>query len=68
MSYYKTCPLCGAHLDPEEACTCTKKPPPVLPTPKAAKRNNFQTLFHFIIHVERMEVKHEVFWTERRGS
>ena len=23
MSYYKTCPLCGAHLDPGESCDCT---------------------------------------------
>ena len=22
MSYYKTCPLCGAHLDPGEKCNC----------------------------------------------
>lgn len=22
MSYFKTCPLCGAHLDPGEACDC----------------------------------------------
>ena len=22
MSYYKTCPLCGAHLDPGEVCEC----------------------------------------------
>lgn len=22
MSYYKTCSLCGAHLDPGEACDC----------------------------------------------
>lgn len=22
MSYYKTCPECGAHLDPGEACEC----------------------------------------------
>lgn len=22
MSYYKTCPYCGAHLDPGEACDC----------------------------------------------
>jgi hypothetical protein len=21
--YYQTCPLCGAHLDPGERCTCT---------------------------------------------
>lgn len=25
MSYYKTCPYCGAHLDPGEVCDCTKK-------------------------------------------
>ena len=22
MSYYRTCPRCGAHLDPGEACDC----------------------------------------------
>ncbi len=22
MSYYRTCPLCGASLDPGERCTC----------------------------------------------
>lgn len=22
MSYYNTCPDCGAHLDPGEACDC----------------------------------------------
>ena len=34
MSYYRTCPHCGAHLDPGEVCDCweTKKPPPVLRT------------------------------------
>ena len=26
MPYYKTCALCGAHLDPQERCDCTKKP------------------------------------------
>lgn len=24
MSYYKTCPECGAHLDPGEMCNCHK--------------------------------------------
>lgn len=23
MNYYKTCPLCGANLDPGESCDCT---------------------------------------------
>lgn len=22
MSYYRVCPDCGAHLDPEERCDC----------------------------------------------
>lgn len=24
MSYYKTCPYCGAHIDPGETCDCTE--------------------------------------------
>lgn len=25
MNIYKTCPLCGANLDPGERCDCNKK-------------------------------------------
>lgn len=25
MSYYKTCPLCGAHLAPGEVCECKRE-------------------------------------------
>lgn len=25
MSYYRTCNLCGAHLDPGERCDCIKE-------------------------------------------
>ena len=25
MAYYKTCPNCGAHLDPQERCDCAEK-------------------------------------------
>lgn len=25
MSYFKTCPHCGAHLDPGETCDCLDK-------------------------------------------
>ena len=25
MAYYKTCPACGAHLDPGEKCECNGK-------------------------------------------
>ena len=28
MSYYHTCRLCGANLDPGEKCDCTEKAPP----------------------------------------
>lgn len=34
--YYRTCPKCGAHLDPGETCDCMKKPLQVLPTPRTA--------------------------------
>ena len=26
MSYFRTCPDCGANLDPDERCDCHKKP------------------------------------------
>ena len=25
MAYYKTCPLCGANLDPMEKCDCQER-------------------------------------------
>lgn len=25
MAYYKTCPICGANLDPGESCDCQDK-------------------------------------------
>ncbi len=25
MSYYRICPTCGAHLDPDEVCECKKE-------------------------------------------
>ncbi len=28
MSLYRTCPLCGAHLDPSEVCECKRKAAP----------------------------------------
>lgn len=42
--YYRTCPKCGAHLDPGEVCDCMKKKPlPALPTPRTAN-NKIPTL------------------------
>ena len=29
MSFYITCPDCGANLDPGEQCDCKKEPPSV---------------------------------------
>lgn len=28
MSYYRTCRICGAHLDPGEVCDCKKEDKP----------------------------------------
>ena len=28
MSYFKTCPFCGAHLDPCEVCECKEEAVP----------------------------------------
>lgn len=39
MSYYKTCPHCGAHLDPGEVCECVKTMYQRL-TPENKKRVN----------------------------
>lgn len=30
MAYFKTCPDCGAHLDPGERCGCNKEAPRLL--------------------------------------
>lgn len=38
MSYYRTCPYCGAHLDPGEVCDCqNKETAPGAVTPRAEK-------------------------------
>lgn len=41
MPYYRTCPHCGAALDPGERCDCldTGKDLPVLPHRNATKKN-----------------------------
>ncbi len=43
MSFYKTCPDCGAHLDPGEPCDCKKNRAALLqqerPTEKEAITN-----------------------------
>lgn len=33
--YYKTCPLCGAALDPGESCDCATKGPKTEPAEKS---------------------------------
>ena len=40
MSYFRICPLCGAALDPGEACSdCKEKAAPELEPPEAAQWN-----------------------------
>lgn len=36
MSYFRTCPICGANLDPGERCDCIKNTAHGEATPKAA--------------------------------
>lgn len=37
MSYYSTCAVCGAHLDPSERCTCADADENVKKNSKTAK-------------------------------
>lgn len=36
MSYFRSCPICGANLDPGETCDCIKNTAPEVAVPKAA--------------------------------
>ena len=40
MSWFKSCPCCGANLDPGEICNCKKEAAPELEPPRAAQANN----------------------------
>lgn len=41
MSYYSTCPMCSATLDPSEKCDCIKENPlPVKAITKKRKNKN----------------------------
>ncbi len=45
--YYKTCPHCGAHLDPGERCDCQdEKEPPPAGTGKAAEDKPIFSSYH----------------------
>ncbi len=37
MSVYRSCPYCGANLDPGERCDCKEEAAPVMATPRAAE-------------------------------
>ena len=48
MSYYKTCPHCGAHLDPCEVCECKEEAAPGTRNTKAANRTDCNhTIYHY---------------------
>lgn len=48
MSYFRSCPICGANLDPGETCDCIKIPPPEVAVPKAAGN---QRMANYIITI-----------------
>jgi hypothetical protein len=37
MSQFRTCPYCGAHLDPGEQCDCKKETAPGVTTSESGK-------------------------------
>lgn len=48
--YFRTCPRCGANLDPGERCDCTamtgkEKAPAGAPTPTSIINNNTSVLY-----------------------
>lgn len=55
MSYYKTCPICGAHLDPGEKCDHEKEKSAVRRESKQA--DNPRKTLAYSIGAERMKVK-----------
>ena len=58
MAYYKTCPDCGAALDPGEICDCREKAAPELEPLEAAQVNDFTD----IIAIQKINVKEGVSW------
>lgn len=43
MSYFHTCPGCGANLDPGEVCDCKRKAAPSVTSTESGRRNKFDT-------------------------
>lgn len=43
MSYFRTCPICGLHLDPGEVCECIKKELPSVVTTEQLKTDSAST-------------------------
>ena len=49
MSYFRTCSICGANLDPGETCDCIKIPPTELEPPRAASMAKAITQINYIM-------------------
>ena len=50
MSYYRTCPDCGAHLDPGERCDCKdEKDRPMLPASNGPRCRGLIPIYTSII-------------------
>lgn len=49
MSYFHSCPICGANLDPGERCDCIKIPPTERAAPQAAGNQRIANYINSII-------------------
>nr|WP_325301980.1 hypothetical protein [uncultured Dysosmobacter sp.] len=55
MSYYKICPLCGAHLDPCEVCECKEEAAPGATNTRDGKAEQIDTAVSASIVTESKE-------------
>lgn len=55
MSYYKTCPHCGAHLDPREVCECKEEAAPGATNTRDGKAEQIDTAVSASIVTESKE-------------
>ena len=55
MSYYRTCPYCGSHLDPCERCDCKERAAPGATNPWCGKVEQSTTAVSASIVTENKE-------------
>lgn len=70
MSYYRTCPDCGANLDPGEQCDCQKEKPAFLSIRDAAAHwgVSYDLVYNLIVDGKLEAVKLGGCWRIRREA